>query len=241
MPAGPAETPPRDRSFSAATRGRLGLLALLFAGVLLPLWLFAELADEVHGMEAMVFDDALLLRLHAWTSPFWDRFFTWFSLAGYRYGVIPLDIAISLALLALRRWREATFAIVAFAGSALLNLATKQVFQRPRPALWESIAPEATFSFPSGHAMGSMTLAAVVALLAWNTRWRWPLLLAALAFTWLVGVSRLYLGVHYPSDVIAGWAAGLAWTAGAYLVLFHGRPPWQRPAPPGHAARDPAG
>lgn len=225
MPAGPAETPPAS-SFAAALRGYLRPLALLFAGVLLPLWLFAELADEVHEMEAMVFDDALLLQLHAWTSPVLDRFFTWFSLAGYRYGVIPLDIAISLGLLALRRWRYAAFAIVAFAGSALLNLATKQVFQRPRPALWESIAPEATFSFPSGHAMGSMTLAAVVALLAWHTRWRWPVLLAALAFTWLVGISRLYLGVHYPSDVLAGWAAGLAWTVGVYLVLFRGRRPW---------------
>ena len=63
-----------------------------------------------------------------------------------------------------RRWREAAFAIVAFAGSALLNLATKQFFQRQRPELWDSIAPEYTFSFPSGHAMGSMTLAAVVVL-----------------------------------------------------------------------------
>jgi undecaprenyl-diphosphatase len=211
-------------------RGRVGALALLFVGVLLPLWLFAELADEVHGMEAMVFDDALLLQLHGRTSPLLDRFFSWFSLAGYRYGVLPLDIAISLGLLAFRRWREAAFAIVAFGGSALLNMTTKQVFQRPRPALWESSAPETTFSFPSGHAMGSMTLAAVVALLAWNTRWRWPVLLAALAFTWLVGMSRLYLGVHYPSDVLAGWAAGLAWTAGAYLVLFRARQPW-RPAP----------
>ena len=228
MPAGPAETPPRDRSFSAATRGRLGLLALLFAGVLLPLWLFAELADEVHGMEAMVFDDALLLRLHAWTSPFWDRFFTWFSLAGYRYGVIPLDIAISLALLALRRWREATFAIVAFAGSALLNLATKQVFQRPRPALWESIAPESTFSFPSGHAMGSATLAMVVVLLCWHTRFRWPAVVLAALFALTVGASRIYLGVHYPSDILGGWAAGIAWVSGVYLVLYRIRErPWQ--------------
>ena len=228
MRARPSEPPPQGTSFAAVLRGNLGRLALLFVGVLAPLWLFAELADEVHGMEAMVFDDALLRRLHDWTSPFLDRFFVWFSLAGYRYGVVPLDILISLGLLAARRWREAAFAIVAFAGSALLNLATKQFFQRQRPELWDSIAPEHTFSFPSGHAMGSMTLAAVVVLLAWHTRWRGWVLAAALLFTGLVGVSRLYLGVHYPSDVLAGWAAGLAWTSGVYLVLFHRHRPWQR-------------
>src|SRR5690606_17980110 len=122
----------------------------------------------------------------------------------------PLDIAIALGLLLARRWREAAFASVSFTGSALLNLGTKQFFQRERPSLWDSIAPETTFSFPSGHAMGPATLAAVVVLLAWHTRWRWPVLLLAALFTGMVGVSRMYLGVHYPSDVLGGWAAGLA-------------------------------
>jgi membrane-associated phospholipid phosphatase len=226
MQDAPAEEATRVAALWAVLRGNLGLLVLLFGCVLLPLWLFAELADEVHEMEALVFDDALLLRLQGWASPGWDRFFVWFSLAGYRYGVIPLDIGLSLALLAFRRWREAAFAIIAFAGSALLNLATKHYFQRDRPALWDSIAPETTFSFPSGHAMGSMTLAAVLVLLAWPTRGRWPVLVLALAFTGLVGVSRLYLGVHYPSDVLGGWAAGMAWVACVYLVLFRYRRPW---------------
>jgi membrane-associated phospholipid phosphatase len=227
MPGRPAEASPRPASLAAVLRGNLGYLALLFAGVLLPLWLFAELADEVHELEAMVFDDALLLWLQGLAGPRLDAFFVFVSRIGYAWGVIPMDIALCLVLLLARRWREAAFAIVAVAGSALLNLATKAFFQRQRPSLWESIAPESTFSFPSGHAMGSMTLAAVVVLLAWGTRWRWPVLASALAFTGLVGLSRLYLGVHYPSDVFAGWAAGLAWTTGAYLVLFRHRRPWQ--------------
>jgi len=205
-------------------------LALLFAGLLLPLWLFAELADEVHELEAIVFDDPLLLRAQALASPALDRFFLLLSAVGYRYGVIPADVSICVALLALRRWREATFAAVSFSGSALLNMATKSFFQRDRPTLWESIAPESTFSFPSGHAMGSMTLAMVVLLLAWNTRWRWPAAVLAGSFTLLVGVSRIYLGVHYPSDILGGWAAGMAWVAGVYLLLYRGRQgPWGKP------------
>ncbi|MBD9368092.1 phosphatase PAP2 family protein [Xanthomonas sp. XNM01] len=229
MPARPVEAGGgRLAAIVSVLRGSWGRIALLFVGLALPLWLFAELADEVHEMEALVFDDALLLRLNAMATPAWDAFFLAVTRVGYQYGVIPGDIIVALALFALRRWREAVFASLSFAGSALLNMATKQVFQRERPSLWESIAPESTFSFPSGHAMGSITLAAVLVLLAWPTRWRWPVLVAATVFTVLVGVSRIYLGVHYPSDILGGWAAGLAWVVGLYLVLFRQRLPWQR-------------
>src|SRR3546814_8426441 len=91
-------------------------------------------------------------------------------------------------------------------GSGLLTVVAKQAFARDRPSLWESIAPEHNFSFPSGHAMGSMTLAAVLVLLAWPTRWRWPVVAAMAVFVPMVGLSRVYLGVHFPSDILAGWA-----------------------------------
>lgn len=126
---------------------------------------------------------------------------------------------------------------VSFVGSALLNMGSKHFFQRQRPSLWESIAPESTFSFPSGHAMGSMTLAVTLVLLAWNTRWRWPVLLLAPAFSLLVSVSRVYLGVHYPSDILAGWCAALVWVVGCYLVMFSRRHPWRRQdSPPATAS-----
>ncbi|OLK12104.1 phosphatase PAP2 family protein, partial [Xanthomonas oryzae] len=165
-------------------------------------------------------------------TPGLDAFFGAISKVGYHYGVIPADIAIVLVLLVLQRWREGTFAALGFGGSALLNMGAKQVFQRDRPGLWESIAPETSFSFPSGHAMGSMTLAAVVIALAWNTRWRWPATIAASLFALLVGTSRIYLGVHYPSDILGGWSAALVWVVGLYLVMFRGarRPHWRTPS-----------
>jgi undecaprenyl-diphosphatase len=126
-----------------------------------------------------------------------------------------------------RHAREALFAALATGGSALLNVAAKHAFARARPDLWLSIAPETTYSFPSGHAMGSMTLGAVAVLLAWRTRWRWPVLAASAVGVLLVGLSRVYLGVHYPSDILAGWAAALAWAVACYGLVFSGRRPWE--------------
>src|SRR5690606_7487812 len=194
-------------------------LALLFAGMLLPMWAFLELADEVHEAEAIVFDEPILLLAQFFASEGFDRVFLFFSEIGYAWGVVPVDIALVVLLLALRRWRQGLFAAVATGGSALLNIATKRLFARDRPSLWESISPEATYSFPSGHAMGSMTLALVLVLLAWPTRLRWWVVGAMVVFVPMVGLSRVYLGVHYPSDILAGWAAAAMWTVSAYLLL----------------------
>lgn len=189
-------------------------------GVVLPLALFVALASGVREVRGFFFDEPLLWYMREFASPRLDAFFVCVSRLGYGSGVIPLDALIVLLLLALRRWRAAAFAGIGFVGSALLNVAAKHFFARARPGLWESIAAESSFSFPSAHAMGSATLAVVVIALAWRTGWRWPALLLAVSFVWLVGISRVYLGVHYPSDVLAGWAAGLIWVVGTYLLMF---------------------
>ncbi len=219
----------QEAFFGAALLHRHGWrLLLVFAGLLLPMWGFAELADEIREQQAVPFDEPVLRLAHALASAGYDRVFLWISVAGYLHGVVPFDIALLLVLTLLRRFREATFAAVALAGAALLNIAAKHAFARIRPALWDSISPETTFSFPSGHAMGSATLACVLIALAWGTRWRWPVVVLAGAFVVAVGLSRVYLGVHYPSDILAGWAAATAWALAAYLVVFrNGARPWR--------------
>lgn len=225
------EAPAESRREAASLRSWLShnawRLLLLFAGVLLPLAGFVTLADEIHEAESLHFDNALLLHLHALATPALNSFFVLVSRLGYEWGVIPADVLIVLVLLLRRRWRKSAFAATAFIGSALLNMGSKQLFQRERPSLWESIAPESTFSFPSGHAMGSMTLAITVVLLTWRTRWRWPVLAGAVLFVALVGLSRVYLGVHYPSDILGGWCAALVWVIGVHTVMFRRR--WSLP------------
>ena len=203
-------------------------LLLLFAGMLLPMWAFLELADEVHEGEPIPFDVPALRFAESIASEPLDAFFLFVTHLGHGWGVVPGDVLLVVVLLARRRWRQAAFAAIATGGSGLLNVATKHLFARARPDLWESIAPQSTYSFPSGHAMGSMTLALVLVLLAWPTRLRWWVVAAMALFVPLVGLSRVYLGVHYPSDIQAGWAAAAIWVVGVYLVVYRNGGPGRR-------------
>lgn len=201
------------------------LIVLWFFCLLLPLWGFAALVGEVHENEVFPFDAPLLMSLHAIATPTLNRFFLLMTRLGYFWGVVPLDFIVLMALILRRRFRDGMFFGIAVIGSAALNIAAKNYFARTRPDLWLSIRPETTYSFPSGHAMGSTTLGMAVILLCWPTRWRWPVAIASLVFILLVGVSRLYLGVHYPSDILAGWSAAIAWTSGMYLLVDRKAPP----------------
>ncbi|MDF2461379.1 MAG: acid phosphatase, partial [Candidatus Saccharibacteria bacterium] len=109
--------------------------------------------------------------------------------------------------------------VLSVAGAALLNLLLKASFQRDRPDLWESIVTETSYSFPSGHAMASSALAFSVMLVLWETKWRWLAVAVGTIYFVLVGVSRMYLGVHFPSDVVAGWCVSLAWVGIVHRIL----------------------
>jgi len=201
-------------------------LLLVFLGVLLPLWGFGELAAGVRADATFAFDQPVLEFAHSLARGGLDRVFVVLSALGYLYGVIPADIALVAGLAWRRRLREASFALLALGGAAGLNILAKRTFARERPQLWESIAPEITYSFPSAHAMGSMALACVLVLLAWPSRWRWWVAVPAALFVFGVGLSRVYLGVHYPSDILAGWAAALVWTIAVHGLVFRRVKPW---------------
>lgn len=144
------------------------------------------------------------------------------SHAGSARVLVPFNIAVFLMLVLRHRRPAAMFWALAVVGAALLNFLAKQLFARVRPDLWVSILPETTFSFPSGHTMQSTAVAVALTILMWRTRARWATFLAGTCFAVLVGLSRVYLGVHYPSDILAGWCASLVWVIGTSLP-FSGR------------------
>lgn len=208
-------------------------LILLFALVGVPLIIFGAVAEEVHDERgaALLFDEPIMLALRHWDGSLAERAALFLDEVGYTWGVVPFDVALTVLLLALGRVRRGLFFATAVGGSALLNLGAKAWFARERPSFWEHIIEESTYSFPSGHAMGSATLALAVIVLTWRTRARWPVLVAALVFAIAVSWSRVWLGVHYPSDIVAAWAAAAAWVFGTAHLFRMGRKARARPAP----------
>jgi undecaprenyl-diphosphatase len=101
----------------------------------------------------------------------------------------------------------------------IINRTAKELMHRVRPQLWQSIAPESSFAFPSGHAMTSITLVAILLSLAWASSWRWLVLISGSLYIIAIAWCRLYLGVHFPSDILAGWMVTLGWTIGVSIII----------------------
>lgn len=171
-------------------------------------------ADGVAGLDHPVLDTAKTLR-----SPATDLIITGYTDIGGTIGMPILASATTLALSLRRRsWTPAILIIIAAAGSLLMTIAGKQLIGRTRPPLTDAVPPfESSASFPSGHSLNSVVIAGVVAYLIIlrlkTTRSR--VVVAALAgvFAASMGLSRVYLGHHWLTDVLAAWALGAAWLA----------------------------
>ncbi|WP_016835251.1 phosphatase PAP2 family protein [Herbaspirillum lusitanum] len=194
-------------------------LQSIFAVLAASLWLFGVLAEDVVEQDPFSFDPALLLYLHHQATPALDRIMVFITNAGSAAVLIPIEIALATFFLFRKRWWELKFFCVLIGGTGALNFVAKQLFARSRPDLWVSIVAEHTYSFPSGHAMHSVALACALGIFLRRTEMRYPAMMLGILFVLLIGVSRLYLGVHYPSDVLAGWSAAIAWSTAVFLLF----------------------
>jgi len=122
-----------------------------------------------------------------------------------------------------KRWRALGIVVLTVGGGMLVNLALKDVFDRPRPTIVPPLSKIYTSSYPSGHSLLSavtyLTLGALLASVAPQRRLKTYFLTLAVLLTLLVGISRVLMGVHYPTDVLAGWAAGFLWATTCWVIM----------------------
>ncbi len=207
----------------------LTLRELVLAGANLgAVALFAKIAEDVVQRESAGFDQVVSLALHRLATPPLDLVMRALTVSGSA----PVVLAVVLAALVWclrRRDRRAARAVLAVAcATEGLNLILKFAFHRPRPSLWALVALHG-YSFPSGHAMAAVAIYGMVAVVVARLEPGLRKLVAVLAplLVLLIGASRVYLGAHWPTDVLAGFAAGaFVLAAGVYVLEYRHPSPW---------------
>lgn len=216
---------------------RLGVLAamLLCVG---GLWCFVAVADEVFEGDTQSFDNWAIKAMRNpddLNDPIGPP---WLEEIGRDLTALGGIVVLTIVTLAITGFlwlsgkrREVWLLLAATLGGVMIASIFKVTFDRPRPDLVPHLSHVASSSFPSGHSMMSaivyLTLGTVVAEVVTTNRLKFYCLAVAIAIVLLVGVSRVYLGVHYPTDVLAGWSAGLVWAMLCWLVarLLRGNSP----------------
>lgn len=191
----------------------------LFAVIAVLAMLFVKLAIEVRENETNLFDDAVLKSIHAFASPLLDQFVPVLTNIGGFFVVSGLTVALLGLFVYKKEYYRAAHIALCMAGAAALNLILKSVFERARPDLWDKLVHESSYSFPSGHSMMSAALGLAIIVALWNSRWRWWAVWFGVIYIPLVGFTRLYLGVHYPTDVIGGWLVSGTWVMTVTLLM----------------------
>lgn len=228
------QTPPKNRLLGLWSEIRTRVELRLLIGILiigLASWLFVGLADEVIEGDTRTVDEAILLALRNPADLNDPLGPPWLEEMGRDYtalggvGVVGLVTGVVCLYLALaRRWSLVWLILIVVVGSLLFNQLLKLGFNRPRPDLIPHGMVVYNASFPSGHAMLSASVYLTMgALLARLQQLRFQAILimgTAILVTLLVGISRVYLAVHWPSDVLAGWVAGSIWATACFLAAW---------------------
>jgi membrane-associated phospholipid phosphatase len=159
-------------------------------------------------------DSIILKKVHNLQSIELDQIAIALTQTARGIAITAITSLLSIGLVWWKQWRSLGYVWLVIIGSGLINFLAKLLFHRHRPDLWVSPLPQSDFSFPSGHAMLSMSLVMAIAILIPQKYWRLIWLFTCGFWLMAIAWARLYLGVHYPSDILGGWALAIAWAMG---------------------------
>ncbi len=193
---------------------------------IIPLFIFAKLSDELLENELTYFDNLITNFIHLFT----NQYNTKIAIFITNLGSAQVEITLLLILITYFYFKNKNkvlplILLINLIVGWLLNELLKLIFHRSRPAI-EHLVEAGGYSFPSGHAMVSTIFYGLIGYLFWyylrkKGKNRWSIILFTVFFTTLIGLSRIYLNVHYPSDVIAGFAAGVTWLVFYICLIRH--------------------
>lgn len=197
----------------------LGVSTLLVAG-----YVFAQTVDEVTEGESDWVDQHIVHWIASIDAPRWfEEFMRDCTAFGGMLTLTLVTVAVGIFLLLRRQYHALTFLLSAVIGAAILSLSLKGFFHRDRPTILEHRSHTMTSSFPSGHAMLSaavwLTLGVMLARLEKSPWLKAYFIGVGLFISFLVGISRVWLGVHWPTDILAGWTAGTIWAVLCYFFI----------------------
>jgi membrane-associated phospholipid phosphatase len=190
-----------------ARRLLLTVSALLIASTVS----FAVLAHKVHEHNVLHTDIVIIEFVRQFHSDTLDKLIVIATNCAGPAAIGILGIALTAFLYYKHKRHAAVFTLIAVCGAIIIGTLLKLIFVRDRPDLWVSVVTETGYSFPSGHATASSILGFTTIALFWATKWRWYAVVLAALYIVTIGFTRVYLGVHYPSDVVAAWSVSLAW------------------------------
>ncbi|MBW4690749.1 MAG: phosphatase PAP2 family protein [Lyngbya sp. HA4199-MV5] len=194
-------------------------IGLLIAGF--SLWGFYEIAEEVLEQETQSIDTRILLTIRQWHTPFLDRLMVVITNLGNPSVLLIASLLLAACLLWRKQRAETVTLALAAIGALGLNIVLKNLFARARPELWQRTVDVNFYSFPSGHAMMSLVVFGMIGYLlaVYAPRWRVAIATGTVLLVCAIGFSRLYFGVHWPTDIVAGYAAGTVWLVACILSL----------------------
>jgi undecaprenyl-diphosphatase len=182
---------------------------------------FGWLASEVFEGETHLFDETVRNFIHGLSTPTLTALMKFVSFLGSPLLLVIVGVVVVGVMFYLKLRRDAILFLITMGGEIALDLALKPFYGRVRPEPFFGYALPASYGFPSGHALGSLCfygiLASILAGHVSDMRAKLAIAISAFVVVFFIGLSRIYLGVHYPSDVVAGYSVGLFWIA---VVLF---------------------